>query len=78
MATTRIYVIANKHARDLAGNDLPARLVSATNASQALRHVAADTLAVALATQYDCIRLAKLGVDVEISRTEPAQQQEPT
>lgn len=63
--STRIYIVANAQARDAAGNEIPARLVRAPNASQALRHVAADTLAVAVASQDDLIRLIAAGVKVE-------------
>lgn len=41
------------------------RLVRAPNAAQALRHVAADTLAVAVASQDDLVRLTLAGVQVE-------------
>lgn len=64
-STTRIYMVANAQARDIAGNEQPARLVRAPNASQALRHVAADTLAVAVASQDDLVRLIAAGVKVE-------------
>lgn len=68
--TTRIYMIANADARDAAGNEIPARLVRATNAARALRHVAADTLAVALASQDDLVRLLGKGIKVEAVNTE--------
>jgi hypothetical protein len=67
---SRIYMIANAQGRDIAGNELPARLVRAANASQALRHVVADTLAVALASQDDLVRLLGKGVRVEAVNTE--------
>ncbi len=63
MATVnRIYVVRTKTPR--VGEPL-ARLVRAPNASQAFRHVAEDTLAVALASQDDLVELASAGVKVE-------------
>lgn len=56
--TTRIYYVHPK----LPGDG--ARLVRATNAAQALRHVVRDTLTVELATQEDLVRLLGAGVKV--------------
>lgn len=44
------------------------RLVRAANAAQALRHVAVDTLRVAVASQDDLVKLLQAGVTVEDSR----------
>lgn len=62
MATNRIYVVSARTPR--VGESL-SRLVRAANASQAFRHVAEDTLAVALASQDDLIDLTAAGVKVE-------------
>lgn len=64
-AQTRIYMVANAQGRAADGSELPSRLVRAPNAAQALRHVAADTLAVAVASQDDLVRLTLAGVQVE-------------
>lgn len=68
MTTTRIYHVRPK----LPGDG--ARLVRATNAAQALRHVVTDTLIVELASQEDLVRLLGAGVEVEAvnSEDEPA------
>ena len=70
MSAQRIYRVANAHARTPDGAELPSRLVRAPNPAQALRHVAADTLAVAVATQDDLVRLVAAGVQVEQSGRE--------
>jgi hypothetical protein len=57
-AVKRIYVIDGKN------------LVRATNASQALRHVVANTHTVAVATPEVCIKLTSDGVKVEDASTE--------
>lgn len=75
MATQRIYMVANAQARDPAGNEQPARLVRAIHPAQALRHVAEDTLAVAVASQDDLVRLLSAGVRVEQSGRELAGEQ---
>lgn len=71
-APTRIYMVANAQGRDPAGDELPSRLVRATHAAQALRHVAADTLAVAVASQDDLVRLIAAGVQVETAGSDPS------
>lgn len=72
-AQTRIYMVANAQGRAADGTELPSRLVRAHNASQALRHVAADTLAVAVASQDDLVRLTLAGVKVEAAGAEQEQ-----
>ena len=67
--TTRIYYVHPK----LPGDG--ARLVRATNAAQALRHVVRDTLTVELATQNDLVRLLGAGVKVEAANAEDEQEQ---
>jgi len=59
MSSTRIYVVRPKKA-----GDAP-RLVSAASQGAALRHVAASTLTVAVATQHDLVELLDKGVKVE-------------
>lgn len=73
MATPqRIYRVANYIADvDADSGGLWTRLVRATNAAQAMRHVAADTLHVAVASQDDLVELIEAGVKVENSG-EPA------
>lgn len=66
-APSRIYMVANAQGRSPDGSELPSRLVRAPNAAQALRHVAADTLAVAVASQDDLVRLTLAGVKVEMA-----------
>ena len=63
---TRIYAVRKKLPR--VGEPVTdTRLVRAPNAAQALRHVAADTLAVAVAGQDDLVELVAAGVKVEDS-----------
>jgi len=71
MAAQRIYMVVNAQARGIAGNEQPARLVRAIHPAQALRHVAEDTLAVAVASQNDLVRLLGAGVRVEQSGQAP-------
>lgn len=59
MTPTRIYII-----RASTGDAAP-RLVRAANPATALRHVAADTFAVAVAKQDDIVNAVTLGVLVE-------------
>ena len=63
MATTRVYVVVPKVSED--GKPVPRRLVRATHPSNALRHVAADQLQVAVASQEDLISCLRAGVVVE-------------
>lgn len=69
-APQRIYVVRNS-AADFDADHQPskptARLVRAPNAAQALRYVAADTLAVEVASQDTLIELVAAGVTVEQS-----------
>lgn len=64
MAYVRIYHVRPK----LPGDG--ARLVRATNAAQALRHVVTDTLTVELASQEDLVRLLGAGIKVEAVNAE--------
>ena len=64
--TTRIYSVSLTFSPPGA----PARLVRAANASQALRHVARDTLAVAVASQDNLVALIAAGVKVETAGEE--------
>lgn len=54
----------------------PERLIKSPNGAQALRHVAADTLTVSVASQDDLERLLPAGVKVE--KSGDAAQAEPT
>lgn len=66
----RIYIVRNS-AADFDIDAQPprplARLVRAPNAAQALRHVAADTLLVEVASQDALVELVAAGVKVESS-----------
>jgi hypothetical protein len=64
--TTRIYTVF--------GKDEQARLVRAPNSAQALRHVAADTLTVEVASQDQLVTLASAGVKVEETTAKDATQ----
>jgi hypothetical protein len=64
MAATRIYVVSRRSPQ-LGGPEANNRLVRAPTSSQALRHVAENTLAVAVATQDQLVELAAAGVKVE-------------
>jgi hypothetical protein len=67
-APTRIYLVSNTAADVNADTGKPhARLVRAPNAAQALRHVAADTLLVEVASQDKLVELVAAGVKVETS-----------
>jgi hypothetical protein len=61
--STRIYVVGPKLKAD--GDKEQRRLVRAANNVQALRHVAEDTLAVAVASQDDVFTLAAAGKKIE-------------
>lgn len=63
----RIYIVESRDARDAAGNPVRPRLVRAPNAAQALRHVAADSFVVNVASQDDVYLNAMAGVKVEDS-----------
>lgn len=78
MATPqRIYRVANFIADvDADTGRTFTRLVRAPNAAQALRHVAADTLNVAVASQDDLVELIEAGVKVE-SAGEPVPEPAP-
>lgn len=56
----RIYVVKPRKA-----DPATRRLVRAPNSSQAFRHVAEDTIEVALASQADLVELVGAGVKVE-------------
>lgn len=75
--TGRIYRVANFIADvDADSGKTFTRLVRASNAAQAVRHVAADTLHVAVASQDDLVELLEAGVRVEQSgRDEQAAEQ---
>jgi hypothetical protein len=62
--TTRIYAVRKLLPR-VGAPMSDTRLVRASNASQAMRHVAAGTLAVSLAEQDDLVELVSAGVKVE-------------
>lgn len=64
--TTRIYLVCPP-GHDAAGNQLPPRLVRATNAAAALRHVASEFV-VALPTQDELLAARDEGVQVEDAR----------
>lgn len=64
--TTRIYVVSPRIAVE--GEPVKRRLVRAANSAQAFRHVAKDTLLVALAGQDDLVVLASAGVKVETAK----------
>jgi len=65
-AAQRIYRVANFAADvDADTGATFTRLVRAPNAEQALRHVAADTLHVGVASQDDLVELIEAGVRVE-------------
>ena len=64
---TRIYVVRNTIAAVDADTGKPlTRLVRAPNVAQAVRHVAADTLQAAVATQDDLIECLSAGIKVEV------------
>lgn len=62
-AITRVYIVSPKVAE--AGKEPARRLVRATHPSNALRHVAADQLQVAVASQDDLIACLAAGIKVE-------------
>ena len=67
-AAQRIYRVANFIADvDADTGKTFTRLVRAPNAAQALRHVAAGTLNVGVASQDDLVELVEAGVKVETS-----------
>jgi hypothetical protein len=69
MATAaRIYTVA--------GKDGKTRLIEATHPAHALRHVAADTFTVKVATQRELVDALRRGVNVEAVKHE--QQELPT
>lgn len=63
-AAERIYVV------NQVGKDAP-RLVRAVHQAAALRHVAADLLCVAVASQDDLVELLGAGVKVESVKPQP-------
>lgn len=63
MAATRIYIVSPKVVEE--GEPVERRLVRASHPSHALRHVAADQLQVAVASQDDLVELTASGVVVE-------------
>lgn len=58
MATTRIYAVTNQQGT---------RLVEASNKSQAINHVARDTIKAEVAEQLTLINLTKSGFNVEVA-----------
>ena len=67
-AAQRIYLVRNLCADADADNGIASHhLVRAPNAAQALRHVAAGTLNVGVASQDDLVELVEAGVKVETS-----------
>lgn len=64
MAATRIYKVAP------VADGGPARLVRATHPSHALRHVAADSFMVKVASQDDLVAAFERGVQVEAIKAE--------
>ena len=65
-AATRIYVVSHKPGHlHTGGPEANHRLVRAANASQAMRHVAENTLAVGVARQDELVELLTAGVKVE-------------
>ena len=76
-ATRRIYRVANFIAPlEATTGQTFTRLVRAPNAAQALRHVAADTLHVAVASQDDLVELVEAGVKVESASVPAAATEE--
>lgn len=73
----RIYRVSNYEVTDLSGLRLFTRLVRAPTAAQALRHVAIDTLTVAVASQDDLVELIEAGVKVEAVSAQSAEPVEP-
>jgi len=74
-AQQRIYRVANFIADiDADTGKTFTRLVRAPNAAQALRHVAAHTLQVAVASQDDLVELIEAGVKVESTGEQAAEQ----
>lgn len=72
-AQTRIYLVRNQLVEvDAETGKTTCRLVRAPNAAQALRHVAADTLAVEVASQDELVLLVGRGVKVEASGRDAA------
>lgn len=65
----RIYVVTRK-LPVLGGVEANNRLVRAGNPSQALRHVAENTLSVGVASQDELVELTAAGVKVENAKTE--------
>ncbi len=67
MATpTRIYIVRAEGGAK--------RIVRAPNTAQAIRHVAADTLRAAVATQDELVTLVAAGTKVEDSGREAAEE----
>lgn len=76
-AAQRIYRVANFIADvDADTGQAFTRLVRASNAAQALRHVATDTLVVAVASQDDLVELIEAGVKVEAASVQPVATEE--
>jgi hypothetical protein len=73
-APQRIYRVANALVEDAATGGAFTRLVRAPNAAQALRHVATDTLSVAVASQDDLVELIEAGVKVESVREQATEE----
>ncbi|MEY2655983.1 MAG: hypothetical protein RLZZ524_3011 [Pseudomonadota bacterium] len=76
MTTTRIYAVSLTAITDEPG--VVSRLVRAGNASQALRHVARDTLTVKVASQDDLVANLSAGVKVETAGDEAEPAPAPT
>jgi len=64
---TRIYAVSDN------ANPGTVRLVKATHPSHALRHVAADSLSVEVATQDQLVELVSAGTTVETIQQEQAE-----
>lgn len=73
-APTRIYAVSMTALQDEPG--LVSRLVRAPNASQALRHVARDTLCVKVASQDELVANIAAGVKVETAGDEAPEPQQ--
>jgi hypothetical protein len=70
----RIYLVAAQAAPTPPGI---ARLVRATHMAQALRHVAADTLRVSVASQEELVGLITAGVAVETASAATSGEESP-
>ncbi len=63
MSATRIYTVSTTTGT---------RLVEAPNKSQAINHVARDTISAKVAPQKEIVSLVSEGVKVEVANSEPA------